>query len=593
MENYLLKIKKILLEEKSIKYTIIKNQTTRCEYIEIITKELEDNFDKLMGQEITLHEFLKFINNINTDIIFSTSTSKIKYIIKNIMTSEDKAYAVNQFYNELSLLSNYLKKIIQSKKLQILIKEQELEKVSEHIENIDNEGNFIHPIDEKTIDELRKFPCLMQLFNYETTAQIYLELSQKNTKAIKKQLERINQKRKIEIKDDNITLYENAKAIITESLENIGPLTETEKEYLEDLKGITNINEIEIAANLMSSKESSLRLIVYGLKNAIETKQDIKIIEHYIKLYKQYKIVNTKKNEELDKLYEKYNELKENNDDLFNDLTEQQKLQLESFKTIDDADEDTIQDIDDTLQKYELNVQYLLLYNKNNKIKEKIEDFEELEDILDDNEKIKELKSILNEYEKYEELKEKYIERAKSEQTNEETENNDNILLFLTDENNKTYAQKHIESDKLFGEYEINALKQLLKELKTNNSTYIHTIAKKVKPDDSDYKRKRLSQGKTRLIFIQISNKPLNTDKPVYLVITAGTKTETLQAPVYIEANHLKSKVLEYIDKYTNKIANLTNEEKEHFINYNKKLEQDLIENISTMEKSGGKTNER
>lgn len=593
MENYLLKIKKALLEEKAIKQTIIRNQTTRCEYISTLIKELEDNFDKLMGREITLQDYLNYIESIDKNIVFDKSTEKLKYTIKSIMYKEDKAYAVKQFYNELALLTNYLKKIYQSKKTQILLKEQELEKESEHIENIDDEGNFIHPINENVIDELRKIPCLMQIFNYNTTAQIYLEISQKNTKAIKKQLERIAQRKQQEPKDTNITIYENSKNIIKNAVENIGPLTDTENEYLEELKKITNTDEIQTAIELMTSKESSLRLIIYGLKNAIETKQNTKVIKQYIKLYNQYKITEKTENKELDTLYEKYIELKENDDDLFADLTEQQKLQLKSFETIDTLDEKIIQDIDNTLQQYELNVEYLLLYNKHNKIKNKIEDFEELEEILDDNEKIKELKSIISEYEKYEEIKEKYIERTKLDQQLEDEEDDNNILLFLTDENDQTYAQKHIESEKQFGEAEANSIKQLLKELKTNNSTYIHTIAKKVKPDDSDYKRKRLAQGKTRLIFIQVSNIPLDTEKPVYLVITAGIKTDTLQAPVYIEANHLKSRVLEYIDKYTNNIANLTKEEKEHFIKYNKKLEQNLIESMTTMEKSGGKSNER
>ena len=36
MENYLLKIKQALLEEKEIKTTIIRNQSDRCKYIDII-----------------------------------------------------------------------------------------------------------------------------------------------------------------------------------------------------------------------------------------------------------------------------------------------------------------------------------------------------------------------------------------------------------------------------------------------------------------------------------------------------------------------------------------------------------------------------
>ena len=590
MENYLLKIKKALLEENTIKRTIIRNQTTRCEYINILIKELEDNFNKLMAGEITLQDYLNYIKNIDPDIVFTTSTEKLKYTIKNIIYKEDKPYAVKQFYNELALLISYLKKISQSKKTQILLKEQELEKLTEHIDNINDEGNFIHPINENTINELRNFPCLIQIFNYDDTAKIYLEISQKNTKAIKKQLEKIAQKKQPEIKSDDKTIYGTAKQILKENLDKIGTLTETEKDYLEDLKNITNIDEITTAIELMQSQESSLRLVIYGLKNAIE-QTNPKIIELYIKLYNKYKIETKTTNENLESLTNKFKELKENNDDFFNDLTEQQKLQLQAFENIDNVDDKTLQEIDDTLKQYELNVEFLLLYNKSKRLTTKIEDYEELEEILDDEEKEKELKSIIAEYEKYEEIKQKYIERAKLDQQLETKENDDNILLFLTDENNLTYAQKHIETDKQFGEYDANSLKQLLKELKINNSTYIHTIAKKVKPDDADYKRKRLSQGKTRLIFIQISNKPLDTEKPVYLVITAGTKTETLQAPVYIEANHLKPKVLEYIDNYTNNIGNLTPEEKENFIKENKKLEQDLIENITTMEKSGGKTN--
>ena len=593
MENYLLKIKKTLLEEIAIKKTIIRNQTTRCEYISILIKELEDNFNKLMEGEITLQNYLNHIENIDSDIVFETSTEKLRYTIKNIMHKEDKTYAVKQFYNELALLISYLKKIDQSKKTQILLKEQELEKITEHIDNIDDEGNFIHPINENTINELRNFPCLMQIFNYENTAKIYLEISQKNTKAIKKQLEKIAQKKQPEIiRSNDKTIYGTAKQIIKENLDKIGTLTETEKDYLEDLKNITELREITTAIELMQSQESSLRLVIYGLKNAIE-QTNPKIIELYINLYNKYKTINKTENKDLENLTNKFKELKENNEDFFNDLTEQQKLQLQAFENIDNIDDKTLQEIDDTLKQYELNVEFLLLYNKYKRLTTKIEDYEEFEEILDNEEKEKELKSILNEYEKYEALKQKYIERAKLDQQLETEKNNDNILLFLTDENNITYAQKHIETDKQFGEYDANALKQLLKELKINNSTYIHTIARKVKPDDADYKRKRLSQGKTRLIFIQLSNKPLDTEKPVYLVITAGIKTETLQAPVYIEANHLKSKVLEYIDNYTNNIGNLTTEEKQNFIKNNKKLEQDLIESMATMEKSGGKSNER
>lgn len=595
MENYLLKIKQALLEEKEIKTTIIRNQSDRCKYIDIIIEELENNFNKLMDKTITFEDFLKYIDNINPEIIFTTNTQKIKYTIKKILraTPEEKYPLIKQFYNELAFLTNYLKKIDQSKKTQILLKEQELEKVIEHIDNINDEGNFIHPINENTIDELKKIPCLMQIFTYENTPKIYLEISQKNIKAIKKQLEKIAAKKQPEIKkDDDKTIYGTAKQILKENINKVGTLTETEKDYLEDLKNITNINEIEVAIELMQSQESSLRLIIYGLKNAIE-QTNPKIIELYITLYKKYKVTDIKINKHLEDLINNFKELKENNDDLFSDLTKKQKLQLESFATIDNVDEKTLQEIDDTLKQDELNLEFLLLYNKYKKIIQKIDEYEEFEEILEDDEKIKELKSILNEYKKYEEIKEKYVERTKLDQQLDKKEDNDNILLFLTDENNISYAQKHIEAEKQFGEAEANSIKQLLKELKTNNSTYIHTIAKKVKPDDSEYKRKRLAQGKTRLIFIQVSNKPLDTEKPVYLVITAGIKTDTLQAPVYIEANHLKPKVLEYIDKYTNNITNLTPEEKEHFIKYNKKLEQDLIESMTTMEKSGGKSNER
>ena len=96
-----------------------------------------------------------------------------------------------------------------------------------------------------------------------------------------------------------------------------------------------------------------------------------------------------------------------------------------------------------------------------------------------------------------------------------------------------------------------------------------------------------------RLIFIPLSNKPLETEKKVYLVICAGTKTETNNAPIYDAANHLKRKVIEFTDAYKEQISKKTKQEKLAFIEKNKQIEQTLLNNVDPTKsgKLGGKSN--
>ena len=239
MENYVLKIKQALLNEIEIKKKILNSQSEKCTYIEIILKELEEKFDKLMNQEIKLNDFLKYINSLDNEIIFESSTENLRSTIERLLIPSYKgnSYIMNQFYDELTKLSNYLKKIAHNKKTETLLKKQEIDKLLEYIENIDDNGLFINPINETSLNELKKTPCLMQLFNTENTTQIYFEIAIKNTQAIKKQLEKIAKRRKIiektqeKEKENDKELFENAKTIIKTKLNEIGTLTETEEEY--------------------------------------------------------------------------------------------------------------------------------------------------------------------------------------------------------------------------------------------------------------------------------------------------------------------------------------------------------------------------
>lgn len=630
MENQLLSLKKTLLEELETKKSIINAQKERTTYIELIEIQLEQKYYELMEKQISFYDFNKYIKSINQNIIYKYITENIEMITYRL--SKEQQYnntnpkSVEKFYIELGKLMFSLKDIKQQKNTQILIKEQQIEEINQIINNIDENGKLINPLTSNQVDILKK--NAIKIYKDDKQYQnIFLAITLLNNQAIKERLTKLNaqkirQNRKritqpikqtIEknipptLDNNQQQIYDLAKKIIEENINIINIPNETEETYIEELKNETNITEIKTAIEIMANSENKIVLIIYGLKQKLETlkqetlEQDFKIIKTYINEFnknienqQEQQRIKQKQEQQLKIIYNDYLEIKDTieNEVIFEELTNIQIKSLESLGDIKDESEDILKDIEETLKKVELNVEFLILYNKYKEIQNQLKEYEEFEEILEPQEKQKQIEQIIKEYKKYENIKNNYLQKEQIENTKQE-EKEENILLYLTDENDITYAQKQIEDGKQFSEIDYYQLKQLIRELKENNFSYIHAVAKKVKPYEPDYKKKRLSQGEMRLIFIPLSNKPLETEKKVYLVICAGTKTETNNAPIYDAANHLKRKVIEFTDAYKEQISKKTKQEKLAFIEKNKQIEQTLLNNVDPTKsgKLGGKSN--
>lgn len=217
MNNYLLEIRKSLIEELEQKRNYIKMRANSCTYINTEINKLKENFYKLMEKEITLEDFKKDIEEIDKRYIFESTTQPTLKTIDQISKYKNNPLYAQNFYNNLNILNKYLKSIIQNKETQILLKEQEIDTLNEFINNINEDGSLKYHLSDKNIEELKKIPCLSTIMSKENLPQILFEIALKNLDTQKKQLEKLEQKQQkapkpiTKPKESNINIYEQAK----------------------------------------------------------------------------------------------------------------------------------------------------------------------------------------------------------------------------------------------------------------------------------------------------------------------------------------------------------------------------------------------
>ena len=637
MDNILLNVKKSLLEELNTKIEKKKIQEKRNTYIVKIITEIEKKFYDLMNFKIELSELKKYIGSLDKSIIFSDKTNRIYKLLDKIPDNNFSSKDIEAFYIELQRFVKILHELKHDKERYILSKEEQIDKLKEIIGKIDDSGYFILPVDIHYIQRLEYYMKSLKskylsddLINY-----FYREITIKNNMAIKKYITLKNariikqnrnkvksyktkpQNKDFSLEEKYQVIYDKAKKISDENRELLENLTDIERDYLDDINSISDIDEIKTCVELMADSESSIRLIISALEEKINKitndniEQSFKIIEEYIKLYDVYldKIQQENIENEKNKKEQKKDEIKlielqnaidhikevicDDNDDLFSELTDKQIRNLDSFSEIDD--EANIDSINKTLSNLDLNFEFLLMYNNFKKLSSHIDEYDEFRQLLDVKENINILNRIIQLFEKYNKIKQSYIEEKRSETNKDENTGkkipDDNILIYLTDDNGITYLEKQVKSASQFLMEEYSTLLDLISDLKKSDSNSIHLMSDKVVPKSgerySDYKKRRLSQNNQRLVYMSLSKKILKTDKSVYLVITGGTKTETKNAPVYNMANHLKSRVLEFIKKFES--LNMSEEEIMTYLDAQSKIEKQLFTDIKPKNLTGAK----
>ena len=627
MDNILLNIKKDLLEELKNKNAKKAAQDERIVYINNVINEIEKKFFELMKFKIQFSDFKNFIGSLDTSIIFSSNSNRLFGLLNNISDNSVSSDDVEKIYIELSRFVNVLKRLQNSKEKYNLRMEEEIDNIREVVDKIDDKGDLVSPVDVKFIEKLislKKY-FYQEYFSGDSVNYFYREITIKNNAAIKRyntlrNARRIQENRKGNTSSSNKAvktpsldkahqlIYDKAKKIVSENSQFIGNLTDIEKDYLDELNDITDSGEIKTCIELMSDSESSLRLIINSLNDKINKitsnndKQFFSLIGEYIKLYEIFAekyqkecLENEKKRKiqekdekhlfELEELFGQINEsIKEDKEALFDKLDDNQVKNLSSFSDItDDID---IELVDKTLSKSGLNFNFLLLYNNFMKINEYIDEYYELNELLEINDKINRLERIAELYEKYNRIKrnfvdEKNLEKDDNESVNEKN-NGNNILIYLVDDSEITYVERQVESQDQFLDVDYTNLLSLISDVKSLDPNVIHLGSEKVKPKSgyryTDYKKRRLSRSNQRLIYIPLSKKVLKTDRPVYLVITGGTKTESKNAPVYSLANNLQNKVLDFIRKFNS--LNMTEEEIQAYLDSQRKIEEHLLDSI-------------
>ena len=555
-----------------------------------------------------LDELLKLINN--NKIIRQEDYKYICISIKNIKIAIDskknediKKFSEALFKNIYIIVTNLKQKRKEEEKRIITLKEI-ITRLNNIIENINEEGEFKYPPDEMlidiitnqmihhtnldTIELLHEITIKQQNAINREKAKKTAKLIQERRKKTKKQTKQIEQPTTPQMNDEQQQVYNEAKKIIEKELENIQEPDELEILFIKELynENLT-IEQLNSTIKDANSNECSLKFIIYGMQfqinnlNNANMQDNINLIKEYINLYKKYiKKINDEKqiidnlNNELKKLEEQIKsiilEFEDYKEETIEKLTNTQKQLLLSFYEIElTTDEKTKKEIDETLKKANLNIEFLLFYNSYktieiliNQLKTRSIDKTNEEDLKNT---INLIKQIIKASEILIKAKEEYINQSNENEHENKSENQEeNIILYLQDENGKTYGETRINGDTTINNTDHNALEYLEKMIKTYNSTQISMKSAPVLPKSDDYKKRRIKQGKMRIVFIILAKEIIKSDKDVYLIITAGKKNSDSHE-IYEETNYLKSKVLNFIEKYK-ELQNASQEEIMEFI---------------------------
>lgn len=200
------------------------------------------------------------------------------------------------------------------------------------------------------------------------------------------------------------------------------------------------------------------------------------------------------------------------------------------------------------------------------------------------------IEQIMSEFDKYQAEKATYI-KAKIESENKfddvsnEPRKENSIIIYLNDPNGITELEKEVVQAKQFLPEDYRDMIFLINLLKRNDFSELFILrSRKVKSDkghdkEKEYKIRRIDKRNIRIVYVPLNKNILKTDKPVYLIVTGGIKTDSKQAEVYNRANNLRETVINFIKKYEN--LKMSPEEIESYIQRQKIIEEQIIKAIN------------
>jgi len=618
-------LKKELLQEIGKQQYLIEIKKKRMRNTDIL-KNFEDLYYKLNANQIDLYAFMGAAFQLN----FTQEEKRTILDItqKRIMDDSEKNkelfnYKISSFISDFKKINELINNDINEIKNGI----NTIKKISE---NIDDNGFLIQKISDEEID---KYINIIDSLNLDIVSLTQEMLKQQNRFMKKQRIDQIanqienkteilskKQAEEKKIESSNKTNYSQILStankiltFITESNYNL-ELDELESIFVEELKN-NKVDEekIEEIMNSASSEECRMKFIIYGLKYQLENinQNDVDKSMNLIKLYiekfgncytklKNEQATNTsitpeqfdKKIEEIkEELFEIKNQIDE---DIIKQLDSEKIEDLESYSRLifENMNEREKKKLDYFLEQSGLDFTTLKLYKTYVNLKGQISETEILIEMINEEklteflpqaeEKIKLISNLLKQYNDSKKAYEKeQINRTKSSQKI----NNNIVVYFETDDGITQVEERMMEDSKIYGKYKPAELKNIeylitllkegtKKEIDEKSKAIVQTKLKTNKSSDATFGRRISTSGSTRLAYKQIPSSVLNTDKPVYLVISGGKKMSDNSA-VYEDAIYLSDKVNKFISEYE---SLTTEEQKQSFMDHQQKLEKRLIE---------------
>lgn len=590
------------LENKTSFCINIKNKQENIKIkIEKAIEDIEILYFALLEKKISLIDFEKFIKTDVRKVIFDNKLTFIIETLAKLKEGQNLSFYFERFNNNICYLISDLNTHLYDKERNIISLEYEIIKRKNLLSKIDSTGKLTKPLD------LDDFELINNFIEQADTSKIELltEINLENAKAIERQIYTKKKKKKIptvlqseqekpkQLSQDQKNIYEQAKTIINN--QNINELTQIEKTYTDLLNEITSLKEFNELLEISDENEIKEKLIIIYMNSIINNItneniiEKIEILKECITIYKkiqmdlQEEIEERKKkqahfNSEIKKFEQICNEI-DDDDEIIQSLTQKQINYLESFKNNVNKinnDKELKDEIDDTLKNVDLNITFLLLYEIITKLQKNIIEFKE--DPTINNHKL--LNNIIQLYNLYKEAKENYIKSTEKTIEKDNTRK-ENILIYLTNEN-ITYAEDYILDSSNFNPNDVEGLIETLNHLRINTPSVIHAKARKVKPETKNCKKRRYRQSDYRIIYSQINQEIINSDSPVFLIITAGIKDNN-DDKIYRYTNSHTKEIDAFLEKY-NKLKNNPKEIKA-FLEKNKQIEKELFEHLNQIKK--------
>lgn len=626
--------KKEMEEELEKKAKFIENDKQQLETFKEQYKRFEDSYWKMNDPRNDIYGVISvFLGN---ELLTKEAKAKCLNII-NEMVQNPTPQKVEEFNRTIANISFGIKKRINDRTNEILSKERYSSLIRKVSQCIDTNGNLIQGINDELIEEcvkqikfskLDSLAIQLQILKEQTRiakrqqiAQIIREIETKSKELAKRnqqtktrEKEPIKENESPKVSEQLKELLESARKIVdielNDSAQEQRNLSEIETLFVEELQNESlDKNTLErIIVNDADSDLCRIKFITYGLKYQLDNISEqnknnaMNLIYLYVSYYEKYKkslIDETQRQQEMnDKINTKVEMLTEIQEvyhpekEMFEQLSEEKLKYLNSYLNVE-LETDNSDEIRKTLETIGIDLNMLSLYKSYVLLNESVNDLLEILNMMREEEiqqsdmdlinsnlsTIRELLSQFNTSKKiYEESKK--IDEENPIPTKNETE--ENILIFFETEDKKTQVEERVLDDNKkvrYSQADVNNLSETLERLRTNTPDdiieYSDDLNKLV--DTRGYKVRKFRDGQIRLVFLRLNSGALKTDKPVYLVITAGKKAND-DLEMYECVGHLKGKVIEYEKKLYEKFENATPIEIQEFFERQKKHEENIMD---------------